>query len=127
MEPLLFKARRILVYVENLSAAVAYYRDVLDFKPLSGVDGVNFEFATSGAPLVLHRGGRPTEKPGEVAGVVPSFQVESGIRELMERYRQRDVRIVREIQEVAHGWIAFIADLEGNVMQIYQAKEGTRQ
>ena len=127
MKPLLFKTRRILVYVENLNAASTFYRDVLDFQPLHGVDGVNFEFATGGPPLVLHRGGRQAKEPGEVAGFVPSFQVESGIRELMERYRQRDVRIVREIQEVAHGWIAFITDLEGNVIQIYQAKEGTRQ
>jgi len=123
MEPLLFKSRRILVYVENLSAAGAFYRDVLGFKPLSGVDGVNFEFATGGPPLVLHRGGRRANKSGEIAGVVPSFEIESGIDKLMETYRQRGVQIVKEVQEVSHGWIAFLADLEGNVIQIYQAKE----
>ena len=29
-----------------------------------------------------------------------------------------------EVLEVPHGWIAFISDPEGNVLQIYQAKEG---
>jgi predicted enzyme related to lactoylglutathione lyase len=32
------------------------------------------------------------------------------------------VRIVHEILEVPHGWVAFISDLEGNVLQIYQPK-----
>jgi len=27
--------------------------------------------------------------------------------------------------EVSHGWVAFISDLEGNVLQIYQAKGGS--
>ena len=53
--PRLFDARRLLVYVEDLDRAIVYYRDVLGFKPLGGVTGTNFEFATSGAPLVLHR------------------------------------------------------------------------
>jgi predicted enzyme related to lactoylglutathione lyase len=59
-------------------------------------------------------------------GFVPSFQVEDGIRELIEIYRRRGVRIVNEVLEVPHGWIAFISDLEGNVLQIYQAK-GARE
>jgi predicted enzyme related to lactoylglutathione lyase len=42
---------------------------------------------------------------------------------LIETYRQRGARIVNEVLEVPHGWIAFISDPEGNVLQIYQAKE----
>ena len=120
--PLLFNARRLLVYVENLDRAVAYYRDVLGFKPLGGVEGTNFEFATSGAPLVLHRDGRAAAAPRGRVGFVPSFQVANGIHELIETYRKRGVRIVNEVLEVPHGWIAFIGDLEGNVLQVYQAK-----
>ncbi len=120
--PLLFDARRLLVYVENLERAVDYYRDVLGFKPLGGVAGTNFEFATSGAPLVLHRDGRASEAPRGRVGFVPSFQVAHGIHELIETYRKRGVRVVDDVLEVPHGWIAFIADLEGNVLQIYQAK-----
>ncbi len=56
-EALLYTSRRILVYVENLDKAISYYRDVLGFKPLGGVVGVNYEFETSGAPVVLHKGG----------------------------------------------------------------------
>ena len=122
--PLLFDARRLLVYVENLDRAVAYYRDVLGFKPLGGVAGTNFEFATSGAPLVLHRDGRAAKEPRGRVGFVPSFQVADGIHELIEIYRKRGVRIVNEVIEVAHGWIAFIGDLEGNVLQVYEAKKG---
>jgi predicted enzyme related to lactoylglutathione lyase len=122
-EPALFDLRRLLIYVENLERAVAYYRDVLGFKPMSGLDGVNFEFATSGAPLVLHRDGRASDQPRGRNGMVPSFQVASGIHELIETYRKRGVRVVHEVLEVSHGWVAFIADLEGNVLQIYQAKE----
>jgi predicted enzyme related to lactoylglutathione lyase len=122
MIPLLFNTRRLLVYVENLDRAVAYYRDVLGFKPLSGVEGTNFEFATSGPPLVLHRDGRAANEPRGRVGLVPSFQVANGIHELIETYRKRGVRIVDEVLEVPHGWIAFISDLEGNVLQIYQAK-----
>jgi predicted enzyme related to lactoylglutathione lyase len=119
--PLLFNARRMLVYVENLDRAIAYYRDVLGFKPLHGIPGNNFEFATSGAPLVLHRDGRASDAPRPRGGFLPSFQVDA-IHELIETYRKRGVRIVDEVMEVSHGWIAFISDLEGNVLQIYQAK-----
>jgi predicted enzyme related to lactoylglutathione lyase len=120
--PLLFDARRLLVYVENLDRAVAYYRDVLGFKPLGGVAGTNFEFATSGAPLVLHRDGRASPQPRGRVGFVPSFEIASGIHDLIETYRSRGVRVVHDILEVSHGWIAFISDLEGNILQIYQAK-----
>jgi predicted enzyme related to lactoylglutathione lyase len=123
--PLLFVARRLLVYVENLERAVAYYRDILGFKPLGGVEGTNYEFATSGAPLVLHRDGQAQAEPRGRAGFVPSFQVAAGIHDLVETYRRRGVRIVQDVMEVSHGWIAFISDHEGNVLQIYQAKGGT--
>ena len=122
--PLLFDARRLLVYVENLDRAVAYYRDVLGFKPLGGVEKVNFEFATSGAPLVLHRDGRSSKEPRGRVGFVPSFQVADGIHELIELYRRRGVPVVNEAMEAPHGWIAFVGDLEGNVLQVYQAKKG---
>ncbi|HEY3305008.1 MAG TPA: VOC family protein [Candidatus Binatia bacterium] len=120
--PLLFNARRLLVYVEDLDRAIAYYRDVLGFKPLGGVEGTNFEFATSGPPLVLHRDGQVSEAQRGRVGFVPSFQVADGIHELIETYRRRGVRIVNDVLEVPHGWIAFVSDLEGNVLQIYQAK-----
>jgi len=120
--PLLFDVRRLLVYVEDLERAVAYYRDVLGFEPLGGASGVNFEFATSGAPLVLHRDGRASEVPRGRVGFVPSFQVAVGIHELIETFKERGVRVVHEVFEVSHGWVAFISDLEGNVLQIYQAK-----
>jgi predicted enzyme related to lactoylglutathione lyase len=120
--PLLFEARRLLVYVENLDRAVEFYRDALGFKPSGGVPGTNFEFATSGAPLVLHRDGQAAAAPRGRVGFVPSFQVARGIRELIETYRSRGVRVVHEVLEVPHGWVAFVSDPEGNVLQIYQAK-----
>src|SRR5919108_1722358 len=122
MNPLLFDARRLLVYVEDLERAIQYYRDVLGFKPLGGVAGVNFEFATSGAPLVLHRDGRAAPEPRGRVGFVPSFQVHAGIHDLIETFRKRGVRVVQDVFEVSHGWVAFISDLEGNVLQVYQAK-----
>lgn len=121
--PWVFKARRMLVYVEELEKAIAYYRDVLGLKSLGSVAGVNHEFATSGPPIVLHHGGKASPAPRPLSGFVPSLQVESGVEELIAVYRQRGVPIVREVQEVAHGWIAFIADREGNVIQIYQARD----
>jgi predicted enzyme related to lactoylglutathione lyase len=121
---LLFEARRLLVYVEDLEGAVAFYRDTLGFKPLREAAGTNFEFATSGAPLVLHRDGRAAAQPRGRVGFVPSFQVAQGIHELIETYRRRGVGIVDEVLEVPHGWIAFISDPEGNLLQIYQAKRG---
>ena len=120
-EPILFAARRLLVYVENLDGAVAYYRDVLGFKPLHGVEGVNFEFATSGPPLVLHKGGKASANPRGLNGPVPSFQV-GDIKGVVDSYKRRGVHIVHDVLEVSHGWIAFIADPEGNVIQIYQGK-----
>jgi predicted enzyme related to lactoylglutathione lyase len=123
--PLLFDARRLLVYVEDLDRAVEYYRDVLGFKPLHGVAGTNFEFATSGAPLVLHRDGNAAAMPRGRVGFVPSFQVQTGIHGLIETFRKRGVRVVHEVLEVPHGWVAFISDLEGNVLQIYQSKGGS--
>ena len=121
--PLLHDARRLLVYVENLDKAIAYYRDVLGFKPLGGVDGNHFEFETSGPPLVVHRDGLASKNPRSRSGFVPSFQITSDIHDLIGKYRQRGVPIVQPVLEVSHGWIAFISDLEGNVLQIYQARE----
>ncbi len=118
---MLFTARRLLIYVEDLERAIPYYRDVLGFKPLNGVDGVNFEFATSGPPVVLHKGGKAAKQPRELNGPVPSFQV-TNIQQVVSTFKQRGVRIVQDILEVSHGWIAIIADLEGNVIQIYQGK-----
>ena len=120
--PLLYDVRRLLVYVEDLDRAVAYYRDVLGFKPLGGLAGTNFEFATSGAPLVLHRDGQAAALPRGRVGFVPSFQVQDGIHELINTLRVRGVRVVHEVLEVPHGWVAFISDLEGNLLQIYQSK-----
>jgi len=120
-DPLLYTARRILVYVEELDRAIAFYRDVLGFKPLHGVDGVNFEFETSGPPVVLHKGGKASKDPRGLVGPVPSFQV-ANIQQVIGFYKQRGVRIVQDVLEVSHGWIAFIADLEGNVIQVYQGK-----
>ena len=122
---LLYDARRLLVYVEDLDKAIAYYRDILGFKPLGGVDGVNFEFETSGPPLVVHRDGQASKNPRGRAGFVPSFRIRDGIHDLVEGYRQRGVVIVQGVFEVSHGWIAFISDLEGNVLQIYQTKTGS--
>jgi predicted enzyme related to lactoylglutathione lyase len=119
---LLFDARRLLVYVEDLDRAVAYYRDVLGFKPLGGVAGINFEFATSGPPLVLHSGGRAAALPRGRVGFVPSFQVRDGIHDLIHTFKARGVRVVHEALEVPHGWVAFVSDLEGNLLQIYQPK-----
>ncbi|MDE0031274.1 MAG: hypothetical protein OXU42_17970 [Deltaproteobacteria bacterium] len=124
-EAALFAARRLLVYVEDLEAAADYYGNVLGFVRQGGVAGVNHEFSTSGPPLVLHEGGRAAREPRGRVGFVPSFQVADGISDLIETYRQRGVSIVHEVLEVSHGWIAFIADLEGNVIQIYQAKDST--
>ena len=120
--PLLYDVRRLLVYVEDLDRAVAYYRDVLGFKPLGGLAGTNFEFATSGAPLVLHGDGQAAALPRGRVGFVPSFQVQDGIHELIDTLRVRGVRVVHEVLEVPHGWVAFISDLEGNLLQIYQSK-----
>ena len=120
-EPLLYTSRRILIYVENLDKAISYYRDVLGFNPLGGMDGVNFEFETSGPPVVLHKGGKASKDPRGLNGLVPSFQVPN-IQQVIDIYKQRGVRIVQDVFEVSHGLIAFIADLEGNVIQIYQGK-----
>ncbi len=121
-EPLLYTSRRTLVCVENLDKAISYYRDVLGFKPLGGVVGVNYEFETSGAPVVLHKGGKASKEPRGLVGPVPSFQVPN-IQQVIDTYKQCGVRIVQEVLEVSHGRIAFVADLEGNVIQIYQGKE----
>ncbi len=120
-EPLVFNVRRILIYVEDLDGGISFYRDVLGFKPLHGVEGVNFEFATSGPPIVLHKGGKASKQPRGLNGPVPSFQV-ANIEQVIDTYKQRGVRVVQDVMEVSHGWIAFISDPEGNVIQIYQAK-----
>ena len=112
----------MLVYVEDLEAAIPYYRDVLGFVGIGGTAGVNHEFSTSGPPLVLHEGGRAAGKPRGRIGFVPSFQVARDISRLIETYRERGVCIVDDVQEVSHGWIAFIADMEGNMIQIYQSR-----
>ena len=56
-----------------------------------------------------------------LVGPVPSFQVEN-IHDVIDTYKQRDVRIFQDVLEVSHGWTAFIADLEGNMIQVYQGK-----
>jgi catechol 2,3-dioxygenase-like lactoylglutathione lyase family enzyme len=61
-----------ILYVDDLARAVAFYRDVLGFKPMTG-DGARFQSFQSGATQVLllfKRGGtlEPARVPG---GVIP--------------------------------------------------------
>jgi len=119
----LHQTRRILVYVADLPAAVRFYRDALGFTPTVGVEGVNQEFATSGPPLVLHRSGTARAEPRGLNGVVPSFEVPD-IQTVVALLQRNGVRTVRELEEVAHGWIYFFADPEGNTFQVYQPKRG---
>lgn len=117
----LHQTRRLLVYVEDLSAAIRFYRDALGFTPTVGVEGVNQEFETSGAPLVLHRGGTAVTAPRGLNGVVPSFTV-ADIQATVARLEAAGVQPVLPLQAVSHGWIYFFADPEGNTFQVYQPK-----
>jgi len=122
-EPSLHKARRLLVYVKDLERAKEFYSGVLGLKLLGGIPEVNFEFETAGPPLVLHKEFKPSLGTGMLSGFVPSFEVESGLHDLIEAYRERGLEIIHEVQEVSHGWIAFVADCEDHVIQLYQGKE----
>ncbi|HLY66288.1 MAG TPA: VOC family protein [Chloroflexota bacterium] len=117
-----FAARRILVYVEDLEAATAFYRDVLGFTEIQRLEGSNVELDTGGPPLVLHAGGAKGSEPPAMRGVVPSFRVRD-LPAVAEELERRGVKTVSPLQEVPHGHIYFFADLEGNIIQLYQAKE----
>ena len=118
---LLHQTRRILVYVQDLGSAVRFYENALGFTPTVGLEGVNQEFATSGPPLVLHASA-PSQELHGMSGFVPSFEV-ADIASVVARLKTSGVRTVMDLTEVAHGWIYFFADIEGNVIQVYEPKQ----
>lgn len=119
---LLHTTRRILVYVEDLPAAIRFYEEALGFTRTVAAEGVSQELETSGPPFVLHRGGRASPAPRGLNGVVPSFQV-GDIHSVVAQLQRNGARTVMELTEVSHGWIYFFADPEGNTIQVYQPKE----
>ena len=99
--------------------SLAYSGAAAVFQPLFGILADRYGTRLTGLALVW------TAITFALVGFVPSFQVQAGIHELIETFRRRGVRIVHEVLEVSHGWVAFISDLDGNVLQIYQAKGGS--
>ena len=116
-----YRARRTLMYVEDLKAAADYYRNVLGFKVIGELPGANVELETGGPPLVLHQGGASVPVLESLKGAVPSFRVDD-LPVAVARLEKQGVRTVGALREVPHGWIYFFADLEGNVIQLYQPK-----
>jgi catechol 2,3-dioxygenase-like lactoylglutathione lyase family enzyme len=118
------------LYVDDLARAVAFYRDVLGLRPLSG-DAVRFQAFDSGAHRVLllfKRGGtrEPTAVPG---GVIPphdgtgqnhvGFAIPAAAFEPWRaRLLARGIAIESETKWERGGRSLYFRDPDGNLLEL---------
>jgi predicted enzyme related to lactoylglutathione lyase len=117
-----FAHRRVLIYVQDLPSAIAFYRDVLGLTPGASLESRNQEFPVDGGPpLVLHIGGVAVDEPRGLVGSVPGLQVDD-LPAIVGRLQSRGVRTIQPIFEIPQGWVYSFADPEGNTIQLFQAR-----
>ena len=114
------KVRGALIFVEDLDASAAFYRDVVGVRLLYRTPSfVRFD-ATQGTSLALIAGGIASAEPKDYrrGGVVPEIIVDN----LTLAIRRLDAAGVRHEEVVSTAWgrFLFFWDPEGNPLQFYE-------
>ena len=115
------KVRGALIFVEDIEAELAFYRDVVGLRMLYRTPRfVRFD-ATQGTSLALISGGQASAEPKDYrrGGVVPEIIVDN----LGLAVRRLDGAGVRHepIVRTAWGQFVFFWDPEGNPLQFYES------
>jgi lactoylglutathione lyase len=106
------KLGHVMVFVRDMKASVAFYRDTLGLPCLYESDCWS-EFRTEGATLALHHSGDASPRNTGI-----SFNV-GNVDDTLSALRARGVRIVREAEAVCDDIrCASFADAEGNVLGV---------
>jgi predicted enzyme related to lactoylglutathione lyase len=106
----------VWVPVEDMSRAVAFYRDALGFD----VDQQNDDWSevdANGVKIGLN--GREKEGTHGEGGAVISFQPDDDIEQEVERLKAAGVTFTGEVSDHEWGRIAPFKDSEGNDLQFY--------
>lgn len=114
-----FKAYATMYYVKNMKKAVAFYKDIVGLTPRFEDDSWT-EFDLNGTALALHIAGDQAITPG---GGVLILEV-ADIQKTVGKMKENRVTFVKEIQDIGCGLCADFKDLDGNVVGLYQHKEG---
>ena len=113
------KLTEITTYVDDLAAAVAFYRDMIGLS-LREQTSEYAIFDASGLEFVLMGGGRPVPIAYATdCGTLACFEtgnIEATIRNMVEK----DVAIRHDIKTVPQGKFAVIEDPSGNMIEIIQ-------
>ena len=115
------KVRGALIFVEDLDASAAFYRDVVGVRLLYRTPTfVRFD-ATQGTSLALVAGGIASTEPKDYrrGGVVPEIIVDN----LTLAIRRLEAAGVRHEEVVSTAWgrFLFFWDPEGNPLQFYES------
>ena len=115
------KVRGALIFVEDIEAEMAFYRDVIGLRLLYRTPKfVRFD-ATQGTSLSLIAGGHASAEPKDFrhGGVVPEVIVDN-LRLAMLRLDGAGVRH-EEVVRTDFGQFCFFWDPEGNPLQFYES------
>ena len=115
------KVRGALIFVEDIEAEMAFYRDVIGLRLLYRTPRfVRFD-ATQGTSLSLIAGGEASAEPKDFrrGGVVPEVIVDN----LALALKRLEASSVRHEAVVRTDWgqFCFLWDLEGNPLQFYES------
>jgi catechol 2,3-dioxygenase-like lactoylglutathione lyase family enzyme len=115
------KVRGALIFVEDIEAEMAFYRDVIGMRLLYRTPKfVRFD-ATQGTSLSLIAGGQASAEPKDFrsGGVVPEVIVDN----LSLALKRLDGSGVRHEEVVRTDWgqFCFLWDPEGNPLQFYES------
>jgi catechol 2,3-dioxygenase-like lactoylglutathione lyase family enzyme len=115
------KVRGALIFVEDIEAEMAFYRDVIGLRLLYRTPKfVRFD-ATQGTSLSLIAGGHASAEPKDFrqGGVVPEIIVDN-LELAVRRLEGAGVRHEDEVR-TAWGQFVFFWDPEGNPLQYYES------
>ncbi len=110
------RVHHILLEVANMEASIAFYRDMMGFRPKSLTDnfstlgGANVDIYLSTSPWDWKAPRAKDERLG--LGMYPHFEV-PGVQEYVARLKKAGYKIVQEPREYGWGTEAFVADPDG--------------
>lgn len=109
----------VLIWTEELSRLLPFYRDVLGLKPEMESEGFVFFQASSGAQLALGVHSEVRGRSRDPYRVMVDFQVDDCQAEY-ERLSKQGVEFIRTPGKEDGVIIATLRDPDGNVLQLFQ-------
>ena len=106
----------LMVYVEDMTRAVSFYRDAMGLQCEVESPGWSQFALSGGASLGLHVARGPVKRDG---GFVPGFAVED-IRVARERLTAAGAKVMQDYHDIPGGVVLELADPEGNTIDISQ-------